>query len=258
MPDPSDRRAQARTALSLFAGLGAQVGAFAVLVPDLAGSRGLTTAALGAGLAVMAAASIATLFTAGPLADRHGRRPLLIAGTGGFAASFALLAGVEAQAVVWPTLALYGIASGCLDLGANAVGADYEREHGVRAMVRLHAGFSGAAAAFALVASLVAATAGHEIAYAAMAAGYAVLALAVARAPLPAHHESPPDHESPAHHEPPGESPAGGGGPWATRPSCSARRSSACSPRRPRCAPRSRCRSRRCWPSPPSAAACAR
>ena len=191
MPVPSVRRAQARTALALFAALGAQVGAFAVLVPDLADSRGLTPAALGAALAVMSAASIATLFLAGPLADRHGRRPLLIAGTGGFAASFALLAGVEAQAAVWPTLALYGVASGCLDLGANAVGADYEREHGVRAMVRLHAGFSGAAAAFALLASLVAAQAGHEVAYAAMAAAYAVLAAAVGRAPLPEHREVP-------------------------------------------------------------------
>jgi predicted MFS family arabinose efflux permease len=180
---------QARTAFSLFAALGAQVGAFAVLVPDLAASRGLTPAALGAALAVMSAASIATLFVVGPLADRHGRRPLLVAGTGGFAAAFALLAGVEAQAAVWPTLALYGVASGCLDLGANAVGADYEREHGVRAMVRLHAGFSGAAAALALLASLVAALAGHAVAYAAMAGAYALLAAAVVRAPLPRHQE---------------------------------------------------------------------
>jgi MFS family permease len=191
VPDRSDRRAQARTALSLFAALGAQVGAFAVLVPDLAATRGLSPAGLGAGLAVMAAASIATLFSAGPVADRRGRRPLLVAGAGGFAASFALLAAVEASWAVWPTLALYGVASGCLDLGANAVGADYEREHGVRAMVRLHAGFSGAAAAFALLASLVAAAAGHVVAYAAMAAGYAVLAAVVSRAPLPGHREAP-------------------------------------------------------------------
>jgi MFS family permease len=186
------RRAHARTAVALFAGLGAQVGAFAVLVPDLAASRGLTPAALGAALAVMAAASIATLFAAGPLADRHGRRPVLVAGAAGFAAAFALLAGVEAPAAVWPTLALYGVASGCLDLGANAVGADYERAHGVRAMVRLHAGFSGAAAAFALATALVAATAGHRTGYAAMAGAYVLLALAVARAGLPPHEEVAP------------------------------------------------------------------
>jgi MFS family permease len=188
LPERTDgRRAEARTALSLFAALGAQVGAFAVLVPELTRSRGLTPAALGAALAVMSAASIVTLFAAGSFADRHGRRPLLLGGTGGFAIAFALLAWVEARAALWPTLALYGVASGCLDLGSNAVGADYERAHDVRAMVRLHAGFSGSAAVFALAAAAVAAAAGHVAAYAAMAGGYAVVALAASRAPLPAH-----------------------------------------------------------------------
>jgi predicted MFS family arabinose efflux permease len=185
------RRAHARTAVSLFAGLGAQVGAFAVLVPDLAATRGLTPAALGAALAVMAATSIATLAAAGPLADRHGRRPLIVAGAAAFAAAFALLAVVEAQAALWPTLALYGIASGCLDLGANAVGSDYERAHGVRAMIRLHAGFSAAAAMSALAASGLAAATSPETAYGALAAGYALFAVAVAPAPLPPREDAP-------------------------------------------------------------------
>jgi predicted MFS family arabinose efflux permease len=176
-----------QTALSLFVGLGAQVGAFAVLVPDLAASRALTPAALGAALAVMSAASILTLFAAGAVADRTGRRPLLVAGAGGFAAAFGLLAGVEAPVALWPTLALYGVASGCLDLGANTVGADYERAYGVRAMVRLHAGFSAAAAVCALVAAGVAAAAGHRVAYGAMAGAYVLLVAWVARAALPPH-----------------------------------------------------------------------
>jgi predicted MFS family arabinose efflux permease len=183
----SSPRAHARIAVSLFSGLGAQVGAFAVLVPDLASSRGLTPAALGAALAVMSAASIATLFAAGPLADRYGRRPLLVCGAAGFAAAFALLAAVEESAALWPTLAVYGVASGCLDLAANAVGADFERAYGVRAMVRLHAGFSAAAAVFALATAVVADAAGHRAAYAAMAGGYVLLAAAVTRAALPPH-----------------------------------------------------------------------
>jgi predicted MFS family arabinose efflux permease len=181
------RTAHARTAVALFAGLGAQVGAFAVLVPDLAATRGLTPAGVGAALAVMAATSIATLAAAGPFADRHGRRPLVVGGAAAFAAAFALLAAVDANAALWPTMALYGIASGCLDLGANAVGSDYERAHGVRAMIRLHAGFSAAAAAFALAASGLAAATSASAAYAAMAAGYAGLTIAVALAPLPPH-----------------------------------------------------------------------
>ena len=151
----SHRRAHARIAAGLFAGLGLQVGAWAVLIPHLVASRDLTPAALGAALAVMAATSIGALAAAGPLADRVGRRPLAVAGAAGFAASFVLLAAVEAPAALWPTLALYGVASGFLDLAANAVGSDYERAHGVRAMIRLHAGFSGAAAVGALLAGAV-------------------------------------------------------------------------------------------------------
>jgi predicted MFS family arabinose efflux permease len=183
----ASRRAHARTALALFVALGAQVGAFAVLIPDLAASRGLTPAALGAALAVEAATSIVVLMAAGRAADRWGRRLLVVTGLALFGVAFALLAGVEASYAVWPTMALYGVASGCLDLGANTVGSDYEHAHRVRAMVRLHAGFSAGAAAFALVGAAVAAAAGHRVAYAVVATGFAVLALVAARAPLPPH-----------------------------------------------------------------------
>jgi MFS family permease len=185
----SPRRAHARIAACLFAGLGLQVGAWAVLIPHLVATRDLTPAALGAGLAIMAATSIGALAAAGPLADRVGRRPLAVAGAAGFAASFALLATVESRAALWPTLALYGVASGFLDLAANAVGSDYERAHDVRAMIRLHAGFSGAAATGALLAGVV----GPD-AYWVLVVVYVALAVAVAVAPLPPHEAAP--HES--------------------------------------------------------------
>jgi MFS family permease len=186
----SHRRAHARIAAGLFAGLGLQVGVWAVLIPHLVSTRGLTPAELGAGLAVMAATSIGALAAAGPLADRVGRRPLAVAGAAGFAASFALLAGAEAKAALWPTLALYGVASGFLDLAANAVGSDYERAHDVRAMIRLHAGFSGAAAVGALAAGAV----GPDT-YWILAALYVALAAAAAVAPLPPHEEA--GHDAP-------------------------------------------------------------
>ena len=201
----SHRRAHARIAAGLFAGLGVQVGAWAVLIPELVASRDLTPAELGAALAVMAATSIGALAAAGPLADRIGRRPLAVAGAAGFAAAFALLAAVEAPLALWPTMALYGVASGCLDLAANAVGSDYERAHGVRAMVRLHAGFSAAAAAGALLAGAV----GPD-AYWIAAALYVALAAATIVAPLPPHEEAEPfvgaPHETAvaAAHESPG------------------------------------------------------
>jgi MFS family permease len=153
-----------------------------VLIPHVVASRGLTPAALGAALALMAATSIGALAAAGPLADRVGRRPLAVAGAAGFAAAFALLAAVETQAALWPTVALYGIASGFLDLAANAVGSDYERAHRVRAMIRLHAGFSAAAAAGALLAGAV-----GPATYWIAAAIYAALAAVTLIAPLPPH-----------------------------------------------------------------------
>jgi MFS family permease len=180
------RRAHARIAAGLFAGLGLQVGAWAVLIPHLVATRGLTPAELGVGLAIMAATSIGALAASGPLADRIGRRPLAVAGAAGFAASFALLAGVEEKAALWPTLALYGVASGFLDLAANAVGSDYERAHRRRAMIRLHAGFSGAAAVGALAAGAV----GADM-YWIVAAFYVALAVAAALAPLPPHEAAP-------------------------------------------------------------------
>ena len=178
----SHRRAHARVAAGLFAGLGLQVGAWAVLIPHLTATRSLTPAELGAVLAVMAATVIGSIAAAGPLADRIGRRPLAVLGAAAFAASFALLAAVEDPAALWPTVALYGVASGFLDLAANAVGSDYERAHDVRAMVRLHAAFSAAAAVGALMAGAV----GPDT-YWIVAAAYVVLAAATIVAPLPPH-----------------------------------------------------------------------
>jgi MFS family permease len=178
----SHRRAHARIAAGLFAGLGIQVGVWAVLIPHLVATRDLTPAGLGVALAVLAATSIGTLAASGPLADRVGRRPLAVTGAAAFAASFALLATAESQAALWPTLALYGVASGFLDLAANAVGSDYERAHEVRAMIRLHAGFSGAAAVGALLAGVV----GPDT-YWILAALYVALAAGAAVAPLPPH-----------------------------------------------------------------------
>ena len=192
----SHRGAHARIAAGLFAGLGLQVGAWAVLIPHLVATRDLSPGELGAALAVMAATSIGALAAAGPLADRVGRRPLAVAGAAGFAASFALLAGVEAPAALWPTLALYGVASGFLDLAANAVGSDYERAHDVRAMIRLHAGFSAAAAVGALLAGVI----GSDM-YWALVAVYGALAGAVVVAPLPPHEAGAHDAPAGAPHE---------------------------------------------------------
>jgi predicted MFS family arabinose efflux permease len=181
------RRAYVRLTYALFIALGAQVGAFAVLVPGLAASRGLRPGALGAALAVASAAAIVTLLAAGRVADRVGPRPLALGGVGLFALAFGGLTVVTDPSAVAPTLAVYGVAAGLLDLAANATGAHVERLHGLRAMVSFHAGFSGAACVTALAASValaLGATVGAV--YAGLAVTYAVAAAGLGLAGFPA------------------------------------------------------------------------
>ena len=182
------RRAHVRTATSLFAGLGLQVGLWAVLVPELVASRSLSPGELGVLLGVLAGTSILSLSVAGTVIDRVGRRPLACLGAAGMGVALLLLALVEARSALLPTIVLYGLANGLLDLSANTVGADVEREHRIRVMIRLHAGFSGAAAAAALATgAALAAGASAGALYACGAAALLALAVVAAAGPLPAH-----------------------------------------------------------------------
>ena len=130
-----------RIATSLFAGLGFQVGLLGRVVPELVASRGLSPGGLGVALGVLAVTSILSLGAAGVVADRIGRRPLACAGAARIGLALLALAAVQARWALLPTVALYGLANGLLDLGANTIGADVGREHRVRVMIRLHAGF---------------------------------------------------------------------------------------------------------------------
>jgi len=182
------RRAHVRTATSLFAGLGLQVGLWAVLVPELVASRSLSPGELGVLLGVLAGTSILSLSLAGTVIDRVGRRPLACLGAAGMGVALLLLALVEARWALMPTIVLYGLANGLLDLSANTVGADVEREHRIRVMIRLHAGFSGAAAAAALATgAALAAGASAGALYACGAVALLALAVVAAAGPLPAH-----------------------------------------------------------------------
>jgi MFS family permease len=172
----------------LFAGLGGQVGLWAVLVPELVASRGLSPGGLGIALGVLAGTSILSLIAAGAVADRIGRRPLACTGAGGIGLALLALALVETPAALLPTVAVYGLANGLLDLGANTVGADVERVLRKHVMIRLHAAFSAAAALAALLtAAALAAGVNHRALYAAGGAALLALAAAMLRAPLPPH-----------------------------------------------------------------------
>lgn len=166
--------------------LGFHVGVYTVQLGGLAAALGLTPGELGGAVSVAASAGILTLVFGGRIADRFGRRPVLLAGFGGTAAAFALLAGVRSPGGLVPVFALYGLTIGFADLGANAVGSDYERAVGRPAMTGLHAGFSlGALTGAAASTALLWAGAGYRSVYLVLAAVLAAAGLAVARAPMP-------------------------------------------------------------------------
>jgi MFS family permease len=67
---------------------------------------------------------VVTLFAGRRLADRLGRRPVLLLGLGGTALAYALLSLVGGLGSLVAVLVLYGLFVSFVDLGANTVGAD--------------------------------------------------------------------------------------------------------------------------------------
>lgn len=142
-PGPSGARHRHYVLASLlFLALGAHVGVWAVQLSDLAREFNFSPGELGGLLAVPASAGLITLFVGGYLADRLGRRPVLLIGLAGTAASFVLLSQATTVATLVLAVLLYGLFISFVDLGANTVGADYESEHRVLAMTGFHAWFS--------------------------------------------------------------------------------------------------------------------
>ncbi len=168
-----------------FAALGFHVGVWAVLLADLARSLGLGPGALGVALTCQSAAGVAALLVGGRLADRFGRRPVLVVGVAMTGVYLALLALVESYAALLAVLTFSGMVS-MYDLACNSLGGDYERQHGKKAMTLFHAGFSGAAALGAL-GSGAALSLGIAFGTIFVFTGAALLVLSVAalRMPLP-------------------------------------------------------------------------
>jgi MFS family permease len=174
------------TAFSFFLVLGFQVGAWTVQLAPLAGALRLSPGPLGLALTAVAAAGVVTLFAGRRLADRVGRRAVLLLGFGGTALAYALLSLFRGLGPLIAVFVLYGLFVSFVDLGANTVGADHERAHRVHAMTGLHAGFSlGALLGAAGAALALAAGAGFRTVYLALAVLLAGAAGYAAMAPLP-------------------------------------------------------------------------
>lgn len=181
--------------LAAFLGLGLHVGVQAVLLADLAAARGLAPADLGLAFAAQATAGIVALLVGGRLADRVGRRPLLLVGSGGIGLFFLALTTIRPFPALVVAFAAGGICTSCYDLAVNALGGDFERRYRTRAMGLLHAGFSGGAAAGAALAA-AALTAGVGFRGVYVGAALPLLALAGAASVLPLPPRSPADDDT--------------------------------------------------------------
>ena len=181
------RRAHYLFAAGLFGILGFHVGVWAVQLAPLSAGLGLDPAALGTTITVAATAGLVTLFAGGALADRVGRRPVLVIGFAGTGTAFVLLALAGSFATLMPAVLLYGLAISFVDLGANTVGSAYEQAYAVTAMTGLHAWFSVGALTGA-IGSAAALSAGisYRDVYLALAAVMAAGLLAALIAAIPA------------------------------------------------------------------------
>lgn len=180
------RRRHRAVASLLFVVLGAHVGAWSVQIAALAVALRLDAGPLGVALSAGAAGGILTLLLGGRIADRLGRRAVLLVGLLGAGTAFALLALAHDLGTTVLVVLLYGLTVSFVDLGANLVGTDYERAHDAVALTGLQAGFSAGAVAGALGATLaLAAGIDYRIVFLGMAGLFAVSAVVVIGASLP-------------------------------------------------------------------------
>ena len=188
IPAPAHgRHAHYLFAAALFAILGFHVGVWAVQLAPLSAGLRLDPAALGAAVTVAASAGLVTLFAGGALADRAGRRPVLVIGFAGTGTAFVLMALAGRFATLLPGMLLYGLSVSFIDLGANTVGSAYEQAYTVTAMTGLHAWFSGGALAGAIgSAAALRAGVGYRGVYLALAAVLAAGLVTALLAAIPA------------------------------------------------------------------------
>ncbi|MBA4115274.1 MAG: MFS transporter [Rubrobacter sp.] len=144
---------------------------------------GIPLSLVGLGLASLAAGSIVSGLISGPLTDRYGRKPIMLAALSGSAATFlgfAFVEGMGGYLVVSVAAGLLGSSS--FDAARNAMVADVTHDRlRVRAYGLVRVGGNVGWALGPATAGLVAASAGGSGAtYRAMFAGTAALTLAVA------------------------------------------------------------------------------
>jgi MFS family permease len=115
------RAAAAANLADGFAAIGVRSAIVPLFVRDVLHASAVWT---GIGFGIVAALNAAVLLPAGRLADRAGRRPVIVAGCLISAAGLAVLALFPGLAAYLAGLAVFGIGSGLLDVGPSAMIGD--------------------------------------------------------------------------------------------------------------------------------------
>lgn len=118
---PAYRAAMAANLADSWAALGVRSALIPLFVGEVLHRRPLWT---GIGFVVVAGVNAAVLLPAGRLADRRGRRPVLIAGCLASAAAMTVLAVVPTLPGYLVAMAVFGLGSGLLDVAPAAVVGD--------------------------------------------------------------------------------------------------------------------------------------
>ena len=172
--------------VTVFVGLGFQVGVWTVLLADLAHALKLSPALLGIALSCFSCSGIVLLVFGSYLADRLKRRFIVLLGIGGLSLFYIALIFVSQYSILLITLFFGGMAASCYDLAVNTLGGDYERRYAKKVMTLFHAGFSGGAALGAISSAVALANAiGYRTVYGVTALLLLILGGAMTFLPLP-------------------------------------------------------------------------
>jgi MFS family permease len=169
-----------------FVGMGLQVGVWSVLIADLAGALRLSPGTLGAALIVQIVAMIVSVVVGGQVVDRIGRRPVAILGFALGGVAFLLFARVDTVTGLVAVLLIFGAGGSLIDISANAIGADIERQYHTQVMNWLHAGYSiGLALGAGLAVLGIMSGWQYRSVFVALALILGVFAVALVRLPMP-------------------------------------------------------------------------
>ncbi len=139
---------------AVFFGIGLVSAAYGPALPDLADQTGSTLSALGALFTVSFLGTMSAQATSGPVTDRIGQRPVLLAGL--LLAALGTLVVVTSHSL-WLTLAggaVFGMGFGALDVGTNVLIAETFASRNVSVLNLLHVFFGVGSVAGPAIASL--------------------------------------------------------------------------------------------------------